>query len=241
MAYRADKGFMHIAVAGQDTVSADENRDTLTLTAGSNITITSDADSDAITIACSSGGGGGGGSNYSTLQARGYARVASSSNLYAHVWDGVSTPGQWTTNIGTAPATAASGDTLSLTVANGLAYMAQWIVPAAASVRSISTSWYQSYTNARFRMRLWKCTPTDNSSATQTWTAIGVGAINASAVKNRSHTASEDLTSDANRSLAAGDLLAITFDGKNIDGSNYSSSSSNNRTTFTASVQLEWS
>ena len=140
-----------------------------------------------------------------------------------------------------APASAATGDTLSLTVANGMAYMSMWVVPAAASVESISASWYQAYTNARFRIRLWKCTPADNSSDSQTWTAIGAGAANANAVKNKTHLATEDLSSDSNNSLSAGDLLAITFDGKNIDGSNYSSSSSNNRTTFQCAVKLEWS
>ena len=240
MSYKTDKGFLNVSVSGQDTVSADEHTDTLTLIAGSNVTITTDASADSITIAASSGGGGGG-DNYGVLSTRGYARVASSSYIYGHVWDGVSVPGQWTQNIGSAPSSPATGDTLSLTVATGMAYTASWVVPAAASVNKISASWYQAYLNARFRLRLWKCTPADNSSTNQTWTAIGAGAVNANAVKSKTHLASEDLSSDANNSLSAGDLLAITFDGKDIDGSNYGSSNSNNRTTFQVSVLLEWS
>lgn len=54
--------FKNIAVAGQSTVVADSNNDTLTLVAGSNVTITTDASTDAITI--SSSGGGGGTSDY---------------------------------------------------------------------------------------------------------------------------------------------------------------------------------
>lgn len=53
-----DKGssqniFKNIAVAGQSTVVADTNDDTLTLVAGNSITITTDAATDAITIASS--------------------------------------------------------------------------------------------------------------------------------------------------------------------------------------------
>jgi hypothetical protein len=53
-----DKGssqniFKNIAVAGQSTVVADNNDDTLTLVAGNSITITTDAATDAITIASS--------------------------------------------------------------------------------------------------------------------------------------------------------------------------------------------
>jgi len=53
-----DKGssqniFKNIAVAGQSTVIADNNDDTLTLVAGNSITITTDAATDAITIASS--------------------------------------------------------------------------------------------------------------------------------------------------------------------------------------------
>jgi len=53
-----DKGssqniFKNIAVAGQSTVIADNNDDTLTLVAGNSITITTDAVTDAITIASS--------------------------------------------------------------------------------------------------------------------------------------------------------------------------------------------
>ena len=241
MSYRTSKGFFNIAVSGQDTVSADEHTDTLTLAAGSNVTITTDASTDTITIAAASGGGGGGSSNTDTavLNTRGYARVASSSNIYGHQWDGFSPPGQWTLSLGSAPSSSSSGDTLSLSVANGMAYMSVWVVPSACAVSKISASWYQSYVNARFRLRLWKCTPADNSSATQTWTAIGTGAVNANAVKNRTHLAAEDLTGDSYRTLNAGDLLGITFDGKNIDGSNYGHSNSNNRTTFQVAVELD--
>ena len=242
MAYRTDKGFLHVAVSGQDTVSADEHTDTLTLVAGSNVSITTDASTDSVTIASSASGGGGGTStSYGVLNARGYAKVASSSYLYAHVWDGVSTPGQWTQNIGTAPSSAASGDTISVSAMNGMLYMGLWQIPADADVVSLRASWYQAFGVHRTRIRLWKCTPGDNSTTSQTWTAIGTGAINATAGSYRTHTASEDLSSDTNRSLSAGDVLAITFDGKNIDGTNYASSNSYNRATFQLSVQLEWS
>ena len=60
-----DKGsdqniFKNIAVAGQSTVVADNNNDTLTLAAGSNVTITTDATTDTITINATGGGSGGG-------------------------------------------------------------------------------------------------------------------------------------------------------------------------------------
>jgi hypothetical protein len=60
-----DKGsdqniFKNVAVAGQSTVVADTNNDTLTLVAGSNVTITTDATTDTITINATGGGGGGG-------------------------------------------------------------------------------------------------------------------------------------------------------------------------------------
>ena len=244
MSYKTSKGFFHVAVSGQDTVSSDEHKDTLTLTAGENVTITTDASTDTITISAASGGGGGGGgtdTNTGTFNTRGYARVASSSRLYAHQWDGVSTPGQWTFNVAAAPSSASSGDTLSLTVAAGMAYMSVWKVPASCTVSALHASWYQSYAALRLRVRLWKCTPSDNSSTNQTWTAIGSGAVNATAGSNRTHTASEDLSSDAYNALGAGDLLGITFDGKNIDGSNFGNSNSNNRSTFQAAVKVEWS
>lgn len=50
--------FKNIAVAGQTTVVADNNNDTLTLIAGSNVTITTDAVNDTITINSTGGGGG---------------------------------------------------------------------------------------------------------------------------------------------------------------------------------------
>jgi protein-disulfide isomerase-like protein with CxxC motif len=50
--------FKNIAVAGQSTVVADSNNDTLTLIAGSNVTITTDAVNDTITINSTGGGGG---------------------------------------------------------------------------------------------------------------------------------------------------------------------------------------
>jgi len=50
--------FKNIAVAGQSTVVADSNNDTLTLIAGSNVTITTDATNDTITINSTGGGGG---------------------------------------------------------------------------------------------------------------------------------------------------------------------------------------
>jgi plastocyanin len=46
----ATDGFSNIAVAGQSTVSADSDTDTLTLAAGSNITITTNASTDTVTI-----------------------------------------------------------------------------------------------------------------------------------------------------------------------------------------------
>jgi hypothetical protein len=50
--------FKNIAVAGETTVVADSNNDTLTLIAGSNVTITTDAVNDTITINSTGGGGG---------------------------------------------------------------------------------------------------------------------------------------------------------------------------------------
>lgn len=181
------------------------------------------------------------GTDSQTFEAHGYARVASNTGLYGRVWDGVTSPCQWTYSLGTAPATAASGDTMSLTVANGMAYTALWMMPKAGSVQSIYAAWYQAYYVGRFRVRVWKCTPADNSSSNQTWTAMGTGAINATAGKTVTHTAAEDLSSDSNNGVSAGDLLAITWDGRNIGGTNYGSSNSNNRTTFNLAVLVNWS
>ena len=50
--------FKNIAVAGQTTVVADSNNDTLTLIAGTNVTLTTDATNDTITINSTGGGGG---------------------------------------------------------------------------------------------------------------------------------------------------------------------------------------
>jgi hypothetical protein len=50
--------FKNIAVAGQSTVIADVNNDTLTLAAGTNVTITTDATTDTITINSTAGGSG---------------------------------------------------------------------------------------------------------------------------------------------------------------------------------------
>ena len=55
--------FGTIAVAGQNSVTADTSNDTLTLVAGSNMTITTDSGTDTITFASTGGGGGGGLSN----------------------------------------------------------------------------------------------------------------------------------------------------------------------------------
>tara|TARA_B100000683_G_scaffold277288_1_gene334976 strand:- start:14661 stop:17315 length:2655 start_codon:yes stop_codon:yes gene_type:complete len=56
--------FSNVAVAGQTTVSADAETDTLTLVAGTNVTITTDAGTDTITINAAGGSGGTpGGSN----------------------------------------------------------------------------------------------------------------------------------------------------------------------------------
>jgi len=52
--------FANIAVAGQNTVTADSTTDTLTLVGGTNVTITTDSGTDTITINSSGGGGGGG-------------------------------------------------------------------------------------------------------------------------------------------------------------------------------------
>ena len=51
--------FANIAVAGQNTVTADSTTDTLTLVGGTNVTITTDSGTDTITINSSGGGGGG--------------------------------------------------------------------------------------------------------------------------------------------------------------------------------------
>ena len=51
--------FSNIAVAGQSTVGADSETDTLTLIAGSNVTLTTNASNDSITISATGGGGGG--------------------------------------------------------------------------------------------------------------------------------------------------------------------------------------
>ena len=74
-----------------------------------------------------------------------------------------------------------------------------------------------------------------------TWTQIGDGAVNPTANDYALHVASEDLGSDSNTSVSAGDILGFTFDGYDIDGTNYASSSSYNKTSFTYSVAVEWS
>ena len=51
--------FSNIAVAGQSTVGADSETDTLTLIAGSNVTLSTNASNDSITISATGGGGGG--------------------------------------------------------------------------------------------------------------------------------------------------------------------------------------
>ena len=221
--------FYTIAVSGQADVAA-PSTGVLTLISGANTTLTTGSGS--VTIAADDTG---------SLQAQGYARVSSSTGIYAHRWYGDSQGGVWTYSLGTAPSTAATADTLTLTVAEGSAYMAVWIAEKAGNVDRVQAAWYQAFANLRVRCRLWKCTPVDNSSSNQTWTAIGTGAINATAGSSVSHTAEEDLSSDANRSFSKGDLLGITFDGRNIDGSNYGSSNTNNRTTFNVSVAVTWS
>jgi len=55
-----DGVFKNIAVAGQNTIIAENNNDTLNITAGSGISITSDANNDTITISNTGAGGGGG-------------------------------------------------------------------------------------------------------------------------------------------------------------------------------------
>jgi hypothetical protein len=241
MTYRYTKGLHTIVVAGQDDVEADSAEDTLTFIAGSNITITTDGAGDSITISAT---GGGGGSNYGVYTAGGYFKVYSNTKIYGHVWEGYVTPGQWTYGLGSAPTSAADGDTLSLTAAVSLAYMGYWHVPSACTVSKLAASWYvpsNTSSDGRWRMRLWKCTPANDSTASITWTAIGSGAVSSDDDNSAVYNVSEDLSSSSNNSVAAGDILALTFDGRNIGGSNYGSSNSNNRQTFRASLLVEWS
>lgn len=163
----------------------------------------------------------------------GFARVSLNTNLYAHNWAGNNQERFFNQSVGTAPATAATGDTLSVSVLNSGAYLQLFTIPAGMEMQSIRVNFYQSGYTARWRCRLWKATPVDNSNANITWTAIGAGAVNATAVNSKWANASEDLSADANRTVAAGDIIGITWDGKNIDGVNYANS---NGASFTVTI-----
>lgn len=71
--------FTNIAVAGQNTVTADSSTDTLTLIAGTGITLTTNSASDSITIT-STGGGGSGGLSTRTTAAATTAAIANNAS-----------------------------------------------------------------------------------------------------------------------------------------------------------------
>jgi hypothetical protein len=241
MTYNFSKGIKTVSISGQDDVVADLTEDTLTFIAGDNITLTTSAAGDSVTIAAS---GGGGGTSRGTFQARGYFKVASSTQIYGHVWEGYSTPMQWTYGLGSAPSSPADGDTLSFSPAVSAAYGGLWVVPLAGNLTKLVGNWYvpsNTSSDGRWRMRLWKTTPSDGSTSDLTWTAIGTGAVSAGSTNSTIYNVSQDLSSSSNKGISAGDFLMLTFDGRSIGGSNYGSSNSNNRQTFHATLVMEYS
>jgi hypothetical protein len=214
-----------LTVAG-DTGTTDMTMgDTLTISGGTNCTTSMSGDT--LTINAS------GSSAQHVFSADGFARISSAANVYGHNWAGSNQERFWNTSVGSSTAGAATGDTLSVTVLNSGAYFQLWTVPAGMEIQSIRVNFYQAGYTARWRCRLWKATPVDNSSANITWTAIGAGAVNATAVNSKWANASEDLSADGNRTVAAGDVLGIAWDGKDIGGVDYASS---NGASFSVSV-----
>jgi hypothetical protein len=209
-----------LTVAGDSGSTAMTMGDTLTISGGTNCTTSMSGDTLTINASGSS----------STAQhvytVDGHARISSAANIYAHNWAGSNQERYWGFAIGTSITSPATGDTLSVSVQNSGAYFQLWSVPAGMEIQSIRVDFYQAGYTARWRCRLWKCTPTDNSNANMTWTAIGAGAVNATAVNAKWAVASEDLSADGNRTIAAGDILGITWDGKDIDGVDYASGAS---------------
>ena len=71
--------FDKISVAGQSTIAADSNSDTLTVVAGTNVTITTNATNDAITIN-STAGGGTSSNSFATVAVAGQSSITAESS-----------------------------------------------------------------------------------------------------------------------------------------------------------------